>query len=239
MSSLTLFDNVAVKEHVAACMLQDRDALIAKRDALLRADYDAILAEKPLPKGFVTIIAYDKHGTPIHRREGSNIWTLAGREYLALLMSYATEGTGPDHAFRNDRIAYIGFGEGAFPAAYNIARLHTPLQFASGTFLTPFAVPPTFPLYPSRTVVRYEKVIGEDDITFEGNTGHEDEAFISEIGMFTDGPDYTVSGQPMWTPGYRETTWAAREKQRPLAYNSFDPIPKKNYSIYLMWEVRF
>jgi hypothetical protein len=237
MNTVSLFDNVVVKDHVALCMLAHRDKLIADRNAFLASEHAAILAETPLPQGYVTVVVYDENGVPIHRREGHNIWTLTGREYLALLMSYANDDK---DKFRDDRICYIGFGEGAFPESYSVARLHTPLQFSSETFLTEFIRPPVFPLAPARTVVRYEKVIGEESITFDDNPGHEEEAFISEVGMFTDGSDYDIGAYRMWDPGSREITTAAASKQRPVAYKSFDPIPKKKtYSVYLMWEVRF
>lgn len=43
-------------------------------------------------------------------REGKNIWTYHGREWVTMVMSYATSGY-PNPA-DNDRISYIGFGVG-------------------------------------------------------------------------------------------------------------------------------
>ena len=43
-------------------------------------------------------------------REGKNIWTYSGREWITLLMSYAT--TGFPNTAEDNRISYMGFGVG-------------------------------------------------------------------------------------------------------------------------------
>jgi hypothetical protein len=99
---------------------------------------------------------------PGSHREGHNIWTNTGREYLALLMSIASA---PSTGFRSDKIAYIGVGTGAQVEEAGVLRLITPVAYVTGQFLAPLDVPPTFPLTPTRTTVRYHRIFAEDQIT--------------------------------------------------------------------------
>jgi len=164
---------------------------------------------------------------PGSRREGHNIWTNTGREYLALLMSIAT---GPSTGFRNDKIAYLGVGTGAQLEEANVLRLVTPVAYTTGQFLAGLDIPPTFPLTPTRTTVRYHRIFAEDQITLSpGSTVN-----ISEMGLFTNGrqSDYAV--------GLRDTTLAQATNQSPAAYKSFEPIGKKDsLSLEVSWEIRF
>lgn len=164
---------------------------------------------------------------PGSHREGHNIWTNTGREYLAMLMSIQT---GPSTAFRNDRIAYIGVGTGAQIEEAGVLGLVTPAAYVTGQFLAALDVPPTFPLTPTRTTVRYHRIFSESEITISpGSTVN-----ISEMGLFTNGrqSDYSV--------GLRDTTLANAAAQSPAAYKSFEPIGKKDsLQLEVSWEIRF
>lgn len=164
---------------------------------------------------------------PGSRREGHNIWTNTGREYLALLMSIQT---GPTTGFRNDKIAFIGIGTGAQLEEAGVLSLVTPAAYQTGQFLAPLDVPPTFPLTPTRTTVRYHRIFAEDEITLSpGSTVN-----ISEMGMFTNGrqSDYAV--------GLRDLTLANALSQSPAAYKAFEPIGKKDsLQLEVSWEIRF
>ena len=160
-------------------------------------------------------------------REGHNIWTNTGREYLALLMSLQT---GPSTGFRNDRIGYIGVGTGAQVEDAGVLGLVTPAAFTTGQFLAPLDVPPTFPLTPTRTTVRYHRIFVENEITSApGSTVN-----ISEMGLFTNGrqADFAVS--------LRDTSLANASSQSPAAYKSFEPIGKRDtLQLEVSWEIRF
>jgi hypothetical protein len=160
-------------------------------------------------------------------REGHNIWTNTGREYLALLMSIQT---GPSTGFRSDKIAYIGVGTGARVEDAGVTSLLTPAAYATGQFLASLDIPPTFPLTPTRTTVRYHRIFAEDEITLSiGSTVN-----LSEFGLFTNGrqSDYAV--------GLRDTTLAGAASQSPAAYKSLEPIGKKDsLQLEVSWEIRF
>jgi len=159
-------------------------------------------------------------------REGHNVWTLTGREYDALLKSY--EGYGPDTAFRNDRIRYIGFGSGTQPEVATVTSLVTPIAWNSGNlFLAEFGAPPTFPLAPNRTTVQYTRVYGLTELSVTGTVT------LQEAGMFTDG------GSPTFAPGTRDLTLVNALAQAPMAYKTFEPLKKtQNFELECNWQLR-
>lgn len=179
-------------------------------------------------QGWVKILMRERGKiVPGSHREGHNIWTNTGREYLALLMSIASA---PSTGYRSDKIAYIGIGTGAQVEEAGVLGLVTPVAYTTGQFLAPLDVPPTFPLTPTRTTVRYHRIFDEDQITLSpGSTVN-----ISEMGLFTNGrqSDYAV--------GLRDTTLAQAVNQSPAAYKAFEPIGKKDsLQLEVSWEIRF
>ncbi len=179
-------------------------------------------------EGWVKILMRERGKiVPHSHREGHNIWTNIGREYLAMLMSLQTA---PTTSYRNDRVAYIGVGTGSQIEEAGILSLITPIAYISGQFLAALDVPPTFPLTPTRTTVKYHRVFAENEITLSsGSTVN-----ISEMGLFTNGrqSDYVV--------GSRDTTLANASSQSPVAYKSFEPLGKTDsLQLEISWEIRF
>ena len=161
------------------------------------------------------------------RREGKNIWTNTGREYLALLMSLMT---GPTTAFRTDSMAYIGVGTGSQLESASVLALVTPIAYTTGQFLAALDVPPTFPLTPTRTTVQYHRIFVEGEITLSPGTVN-----ISELGLFTNGDPGSS-----YSPGSRITTIAAAGSQAPNAYKTFEPVGKtNNLQLEVSWQIRF
>lgn len=182
-------------------------------------------------KGWVSVCLRERGKiVPGSLRQGHNIWTNTGREYLALLMSIETA---PTTSFRNDRMAYIGVGTGAAVEDVGVLRLVTPAQYAVGQFLAPLDVPPTFPLSPTRTTVRYHRTFAEDEVTLTPGS----QVDISEMGLFTNGSPTAV---PPYSPGTRDTGIANAGSQAPNAYKSFEPIGKTDsLELEIAWEIRF
>jgi hypothetical protein len=179
-------------------------------------------------KGWVSLCLRERGKiVPGSRREGHNIWTNTGREYLALLMSIETP---PTSAFRNDRIAYIGVGTGSTVEDVGVIRLANPVQYVIGQFLAPLDVPPTFPLTPTRTTVRYHRTFAENEITITPGSRVD----ISEMGLFTNGSPTSH------VPGTRDTGIANAGSQSPCAYKTFEPIGKTDsLELEVSWEIRF
>lgn len=167
---------------------------------------------------------------PGSTREGHNIWTNTGREFLALLMSIET---GPTTAFRNDRMAFIGVGTGATTEDVGVLRLVTPIEYVTGQFLAPLNIPPTFPLTPSRTTVRYTRTFAENEITLSPGI----QVNITEMGLFTNGSPTAI---PPYNPGTRQTGISTAGSQAPNAYKTFEPIGKTDsLEFEVSWEIRF
>lgn len=192
--------------------------------------------EKVYIEGFFSMYARERGKiVPGSRREGKNIWTLTGREFLARLMSYASYS--PNEPARNDRIRYIGFGTGLAPEVSSVSRLVSPIAYTTssgGLFLAELALP-TYPFQTSGsfgTAVRYTREFEETELSTSGSVQ------LSEVGLFTDGSP-TSSPDP-FEPGTRNRTLAQAQFQAPAGYKSFDPFRKtQNMIISSFYEVRF
>lgn len=178
--------------------------------------------------GYFSIIARER-GKIIRNncRDGKNVWTLAGREHLAQLMSYRSYGP-PLVGERRDRIRYFGFGSGSQPEVSSVSSLVSPIAFNAGNnFLAQVSIP-TYPLSPSRTTVRYTRIFTATELSVIGDV------VITEAGLFTDG----APGAD-FEPGTRDITLAGALPQTPNAYKVFDPLTKtQNFEIETSWEVR-
>jgi hypothetical protein len=186
-------------------------------------------ASAPAIKGHVTIDTFEG-GKRRQHVEGSNIWTLTGREYLAELI--ALKAISGDTFFRNDRIAFVGVGAGSQPEVANIPELVAPVPYAPGEFLARLKVPATFPVLSetsSRTGVRFVREFGLNEISLGSNT------ILTEAGLFTNGdPDDN------WSTSATPTGFSATYDRAPMAYKTFEPVTKTtSFTLRLIWEVRF
>lgn len=181
-------------------------------------------------KGWVNLVMRERGKiVPGTHREGHNIWTNTGREFLAMLMSLETA---PTTGFRNDRVANIGVGTGSQTEDAGVVRLVQPIEYVTNFFLAPLDIPPTFPLSPTRTTVRFRRLFQESEITIGGA-----EVSISEMGLFTNG---NPNATPAFNPGSRDRSIANATQQAPVAYKTFDPVTKRDsLQLEVSWEIRF
>lgn len=179
-------------------------------------------------KGWVEIVARARgKKVPSACRSGFNVWTNTGKEFLALLTSYASPGT----PFRQDRVAYLGVGVGSQVTGPGVLQVASPAAYAPGQFLASLNTPPTFPLSPTRTSVRYHRTFADNEITLSLGS----QVSVTEIGLFTDGDPASANA-----PGTRNTTLAAAGAQSPIAYKSFEPIIKTDgLELDVFWEIRY
>jgi hypothetical protein len=185
-------------------------------------------ASAPAIEGFVTIDSFE-NGKCRQHVEGSNIWTLTGREYLAELISL--KNFSGDEFFRNDRIAFIGLGVGSQPEVANISQLVSGVPYVPGEFLARVRVPATFPVLSStssRTAVRFIREYGQTEVSLPDNV------ILTEAGLFTDGdPDNN------WSRTATPTGMAVADRA-PMAYKTFEPVTKTtSFTLRVIWEVRF
>ena len=203
--------------------LRHNSKLIDER--VMRSELDKPVVEV---KGWVNLIMRERGKiVPGSHRQGFNIWTNTGREYLALLMSIATA---PSTSFRSDHVSYIGVGTGTQIEDTSVLSLAQGVPYIAGVYLAALDVPPTFPLTPTRTTVRFNRVFAENEVSIGG--GNYD---ITELGLFTDG-----APSSNYTPGTRDTTYTNWISQSPVAYKTFEPVRKTNaLELAVSWEIRF
>jgi hypothetical protein len=194
--------------------------------------------EKPpvLVEGFFSCVCRERGKIiPGTRREGKNIWTLTGREYLARLMSYSSYS--PLTPARNDRIRYIGFGTSTQPEVSSVSKLGTPIAYDSasgGIFLAEVSLP----TYPFQTVGSYGTAVRYTREFLETELSTSTTVVLTEAGLFTDGSP--TSSPVSFTPGTRDRSLAQAAAQAPCAYKSFEPLNKtQNFILQVAWEVRF
>lgn len=177
----------------------------------------------------VKVIARNKETNEIVlEREGHNVWTLYGREYSCMLKSYDANGS----IVRDDRIFYVGLGAGAQPETVNVSALVDPLGTNNnGQWLKPIDFTrSSFSTAAYKTSIRYVCIFDENDIV----GGENGTSFITECGLFTDG----LQAAP-YTRTQRANSLATALSQSPVAYHSFEPIPKNpSIQLEIIWELR-
>jgi hypothetical protein len=218
-------DRVCVREDGSVCLRTRSGEVVDKR--VLLSELDKPIVEV---KGWVELCLRERgKKVPGSSRDGFNIWTNTGREYLALHQSYQDA----THRYRDDAVAYIGVGTGAQIEDVSVSMLVIPHVYAPGLYLAALDVPPTFPLSPTRTTVRYHRVFQESEITTVpgGPT-----VLVSELGLFTD-------GYPTATPPYAPFSMASYldiGTNAPVSYKTFEPVGKTDaLQLEVSWEVRF
>ena len=187
------------------------------------------LKQNPAVQGHLRMEVRER-GKLVTVREGFNIWTLSGREFLTELMSL--EALNPSRTpFRNDRIASIGVGTGAQPEISNILSLVQPIAYKPGEFLAPLATPASFPVTgvdAARTAVQFTREFGRNEISIGPTT-----VIITEAGLFTDGDPNNDWAVPA------PTDYATAASRAPMAYKTIEPVSKtQEFTLRTIWEVR-
>lgn len=165
---------------------------------------------------------------PGSRREGSNIWTMTGREFIVEAITLAS--LSPATKTRDDALLYFGLGNGSQPEVAEVSRLAGPIEFAIGEFLAPTQVPASFPsaaLGTARTSVRLTREYGEAELSLGAPV------VITEFGCFTNGDPAlnNAVGRP--------TDLATAGTQAPVGYKSFEPFTKTtNRTVEVVYELR-
>jgi hypothetical protein len=187
-----------------------------------------ILIQGPTIKGHLSIDIRER-GKLVTRREGSNIWTLTGREYLAEVMGVAVAST--RETFRDDRISYIGVGTGSQAEVAEVTSLANPVAYKTGEFLALLNTPNTFPASGTsarNTSIQFIREFGKGEISLGSNV------IVTEAGLFTDGdPDDNWD----WEAGCPVSMDAASGRA-PFAYKNFEPFTKTvDNTARFVWEV--
>ena len=185
-------------------------------------------------KGWVNVVMRERGKiVPGSRREGHNVWTNTGKEFIPMLMSL----TGwINTSFRSDRVAYIGVGDGMRIEEPSVSSLASPLPYnlAGDLFLARLDLntDDSFPLAPLRTVIRYHRTFLENEITPDS-----DIVQVSEFGLFTNGNALTYVVGEGGTG--RDISLANASLQAPVAYKAIEAVGKtNNLRLEVSWEIR-
>jgi hypothetical protein len=185
----------------------------------------------PCVEGLFRLRVKNENGetVPGSERTGKNIWTITGREYLVELMSLLL--LNPTRTpVRDDRILYIGLGQGSTAEVAEVQSLVDPVEYRVGEFLAQCQVPTTFPADAdgtSRTSVQFVREFAGNEVSLGSSI------IVTEAGLFTDGdPDNNYS---VPCP----TDFATAASRPPMAYKSFEPVTKPvGNTLEVVWEIR-
>jgi len=159
-----------------------------------------------------------EHGKKVQGgcREGHNVFTDVGRQWLAQLISY--QGFGPDVTYRDDRVRYIGVGEGTQVEVPGVVQLINATQvLAGGNYIKEVIAPPDFP---SSTRVQWYTLFAAAELSTVPNPT----PILTEAGIFS---DYTGINPVLAT-------------NAPAAYKTFEPLTKTtSFTLEVRWEFRF
>lgn len=177
--------------------------------------------------GWVRMVLRER-GKKITEREGHNVWTNTGREFLSQRMTL--DLANPSTTLRTDAVAYIGVGTGSQPEEPGVLQLANPVEYDQGLFLADIRAV-EFPIYPVRTTVEYRRVFDENEINLLGTT-----VLVSELGLFTNGDP---NANPAYGFGTRDRG-VASFAAAPVAYKGFEPFGKTSaMQLETYWQIRF
>lgn len=174
---------------------------------------------------------------PGSRREGHNIFTTTGRNWLAKLVAWYSTASG-DTPFTRRRVRWIAMGTGLQIEAATVSQLATPVLGTSTNYMVPLQVVE----FPTSNSVRFIKEFLLNEITFSPTP-----VILREAGLFADVNPASTGGSTDGSedvpldPGSVETTLnPAVSTNPPVAYKSFEPLTKTvDFTLEVRWDFRF
>jgi hypothetical protein len=180
-----------------------------------------------------------RHGgklVPGSRREGHNIFTVTGRNFLAKLVAWQTIGA-TDVPYTQRRIRWIGVGIGSQLEVATVAALNQPVLATT----TQYLVTPQTVEFPTSSSVRFIREFALNEITVTNVP-----VAVSEAGMFAD-VNPAEPGNPndgyedvAYSPGVVDTVLnPALGSNPPVAYKAFEVLTKTvDFTLEIRWDFR-
>lgn len=165
-------------------------------------------------------------------REGHNVFTITGRNWLSKLVSWRVVSS-TDLPYTERRVRWIGVGTGSLLEVTTVSALNLPSLANS----TDYIVPIQSTEFPSSTSARFIKEFGTNEITATGTPVQ-----VTEAGLFADvspaagapSEDIAVGG------GYNTTLAPTASTNPPVAYKSFEALTKTvDFTLEVRWDFRF
>lgn len=171
---------------------------------------------------------------PGTQRDGHNVFTTTGRDWLAHLAAWETIGGGGDVPFTNRRVRWMGVGDGTQAEVEGVTSLNSPVEVTTGIYLA--AIQTTD--FPTTTSVRFFKEFSTTEISITGSPI----VPVTEAGLFVDiFPVSTGGGVDDSAIGGGDTTLnPVASLNAPVAYKSFEQINKTvDFSLVIEWTFTF
>lgn len=170
-------------------------------------------------------------------REGHNIFTTTGRNWLAKLVAWASSG-GTDTPFTRRRVRWMGVGTGTQIEAATVSQLLTPSLITTTNYMVPIQAVE----FPTLSSVRFIKEFLLNEITVSPTP-----VLLTEAGLFADvspaetGADTDGTEDVAIDPGSVDTVLnPAVSTNPPVAYKSFEPLSKTvDFTLEVRWDFRF
>jgi hypothetical protein len=165
-------------------------------------------------------------------REGHNVFTIAGRNWLSKLCGWRVIAS-TDEPYTERRVRWIGVGTGGLLEVTTVSALNVPTLATT----TQYIVPVQSAEFPSSTSVRFIKEFGTSEITPTGTP-----VTVTEAGLFVDvnpaagspTEDIAVGG------GYNTTLSPLASTNPPVAYKAFEGLTKTvDFTLEVRWDFRF
>lgn len=174
---------------------------------------------------------------PGSHREGHNIFTTTGRNWLAKLTAWYSTALG-DTPFTRRRVRWIGIGRGSQAESASVSQLATPVLVTVTNYLAPIQAVE----FPTSTSVRFIKEFLLNEITVSPTP-----VVITEAGLFADvnpavtGTSTDGSEDVPIDLGVVDTIFnPAISTNPPVAYKSFEPLSKTvDFTLEVRWDFRF
>jgi hypothetical protein len=171
------------------------------------------------------------------RREGHNIFTVTGRNWLTKLVSWRSIAA-VDTPYTQRRVRWMGLGKGVQLEAPTVSSLNNAVLATTTQYLAAIQIVE----FPTSSSVRFIKEFTLGEITVSSTP-----VAISEAGLFVDvspaEPGNLNDGYEdvAYAPGLIETTLnPAIATNSPVAYKTFDAMTKTvDFSLEIRWDLRF
>ena len=171
---------------------------------------------------------------PGSRREGHNVFTTSGKNWLTKLMAWAVIA-GNDIAFTQRRVRWMGLGSGNQLEVPTVTSLVTPVLATATDFLRPIQTVE----HPTSTSVRFIKEFGTTEVNIAGNPVN-----ITEAAMYVDvapadnGATEDNSYDPVGLPSATVLDPTVGTNA-PITYKAFGGLEKTvDFTLEIRWEIR-
>jgi len=171
---------------------------------------------------------------PGSHREGHNILTTVGKNWLSKLLAWKTVAS-TDIPYTNRRVRWMALGSGTQLEVSTVTKLVQPQLATATDYLRPIQI-----VEFTTTSVLFTKEFGTSEITGTGApVGVTEAGLFADVSPATAGGFEDVSYDPIGNPASTVLNPAIGTNP-PIAYKAFEVLTKtSDFSLEVRWELRF